>query len=113
MNDQYKFFCDFGGGVTCTIDFSALKDCTGTPPNIRPKVKWTGSRTPEMFVHYMAWVHSVNAVISKAINSKHVYVIQDWSSDPPHWEFWVYDPDGSKKCVEKGEGVFQTSWINR
>ncbi len=112
MNDLHKFHCDFGP-ATCTIEFSADRDCTGNPPNLRPKVEWTGTRTAEIFPAYMTWIHSVNAVVSKAIHRQHAYVIQDWSSEPPHWEFWVYDPDGSKKCVQSGEGAFDKQWIGR
>jgi hypothetical protein len=113
VSDLHKFHCDFGNGTSCTINFGTLTDCTGNPPNIRPKVEWTGTRTPEIFPKYFAWIHTVNAVISKAINNKHVFVIQDWSSQLPHWEFWVYDPDGNKECIQKGEGMFQKHWINR
>ncbi len=104
MNQPHKFHCDFGS-ATCTIEFDALKDCTGHPPNIRPKVVWAGTRTAEMFPRYLGWIHSVNAVISETVNRQHAYVIQDWSSDPPHWEFWIYNPDGSKKCIQKGDGA--------
>jgi hypothetical protein len=112
MSEQHRFHCDFGPAA-CTIEFSPDRDCSGTPPNLRPKVTWTGQRTAKIFPAYMAWIHSVNAVISETIKRQHAYVIQDWSSTPPHWEFWVYDPDGSKKCVQSGPGFFDKSWIGR
>ena len=113
MDDSHRFHCDFGRGCTCTIEFSASKDCTGNPPNLRPKVTWTGTKTAEIFSRYMEWIHTVNGVISKIINQQHVFVIQDWSSNPPHWEFWVYNPDGNKKCVQSGEGLFNPAWVKR
>jgi hypothetical protein len=112
MNQLHRFHCDFGE-ATCTIEFDAADYRRGDQKSIRPQVKWEGLRTAEMFPQFLEWIHTVNATISKAINHRHVYVVQDWLSEPPHWEVWIYYPDGDKKCVEVGYGVFDPAKIGR
>ena len=111
MNDSLKFHCDFGAGTACTIALD-LAEYRRDPKNIRPKTKWVGERTEEMFPKYQAWIHTVNHHISEAIQSDHVYLIQTWFQ-PPHWQFWVYHPSGDKKLVAEGDGKFEPSVIGR
>jgi hypothetical protein len=82
------------------------------PLNICPKTEWVGERADEMFPTYLAWIHTVNARISEAIQRDHVYVIQNWS-EPSHWEFWVYHPSGDKELIQQAEGEFNRAWIGR
>ena len=111
MSELLKFFCDFGSGASCTITLD-LVQYRRDPKSLSPKTEWTGDRTEEMFPTYLSWIHTVNGIISKAIQSDHTYVIQTWF-EPPHWQFWLYHPDGTKTLVQEGDGQFDRSWIGR
>jgi hypothetical protein len=111
MNEPLKFHCDFGTGTNCTITLD-LEEYRKDPKNIRPKTVWVGPRTDEVFELYRPWMHTVNAAISEAIQSDHVYVLQDWAKNP-RWEFWVYHPSGERECVAEGDGVFHPSMMGR
>lgn len=111
MNDLLKFQCYFGGGTVCTISFD-LKEYRRDPKNIRPRTTWAGNRSKGMFPQYQAWIHTVNQRIAEALQTDHAYVIQTWF-EPPHWQFWVYHPNGDKKLVVEGNGQFDVSVLGR
>ena len=111
MNNLLRFHCDFGTGTTCTITLD-LVAYRRDPKNIRPNTKWTGKRDKEIFLKYQEWIHTVNHRISEAIGSEHVFVIQTWF-EPPHWQFWVYQPTGDKKLIAEGDGKFDPAMMGR
>ena len=43
---------------------------------------------------------------AKIVNAEHRYVVQDRYAEHPFWQMWVYSPNGEKKCVAKGDGIF-------
>src|SRR5688572_20756636 len=96
-DDLLQFHCDFGSGTTCSITFD-LTEYRRDPKNLRPKTVWAGHRTKEMFETYRAWIHTVNDRVAEAIQCDHTYLLQHWS-EPPHWEFWVYHPGGTRKLI--------------
>ena len=91
----HKFHCDFGG-ATADVEFNPSKV---KEPGGGIKAKWAGARTAAMFPQYSVWVHGINLEISKITNRPVYFIIQDWSSDPPHSELWAYGPDGSKNRI--------------
>ena len=107
--DVLTFYCDFGNGGTCTITFN-LADFRRDPRRIRPQTKWVGERRNEMFDTYRNWIHTVNARISEALQGPHAYVLQHWAQSP-HWEHWVYFPDGEMRLIAEGDGKVDSSRI--
>jgi hypothetical protein len=111
MNDLLKFYCDFGGGTTCLVTLD-LVEYRRDPKNLRPKTKWVGERTDEMFPKYQAWIHTVNRRIAETVKRDHSYVIQTWLKQP-HWQFWIYHPNGDQKLVAEADGKFDPAWLGR
>ena len=104
-DDIRHFRCDLGNGVVCRLTFNLSAYSRSNGRDVAPQVTWTGYRTARMFPRYLQWIHSVNGIISEAINREHGYRIQNWTSQPPSWEVWRYWPNGERQRLLTGEGV--------
>ena len=104
MNDLLNFQSDFENGTSCSIevDLAAVR----RDNKICPKTTWSGRRTVKMFPKYLAWIHTVNLDIAKVARREHVFVLQAWLR-PPHWQFWVYRPNGEKELVAEADGTYR------
>ena len=106
-----KFEKTFGGRITCTIQFDPARDHDRTSGYTHVPKRWEPQPSDEEFAaffsEYCEWIHTVYSEVSKLINRPYRAVLQDRRSAQPHWEAWVYEPDGTRTCASKGNGYFQ------
>ena len=106
----YTFQASFAGRFTCTVTFDPAIHFHGKAGQIGPAKHWHPQPPPadeaEFFNAYRAWIHTVNAQIAKIVNVEYRSILQNRHGKPPAWQAWIYQPDGTKKCVAKGTGIF-------
>lgn len=106
----HHFTKTFAGRLTCTITFDPAKYSHGKQGYGPPDKQWLPQPTEEeyaaFFPEYCEWIHGVYAAIAHIIQRPYGAILQDRRSQRPHWEAWLYHPDGSKECVEQGDGLF-------
>lgn len=90
------FSCNFGGGVSCTVQVPDV-----APPKDKPEAHirehaWTGKATPALLRPYIAWINSVNTLLAKEWGVKLMHCFQVGKGK---FEVWVYEPDKPPKRV--------------
>jgi hypothetical protein len=89
------FTCNFGSGITCTIQVSNTPPAKGTQP-IHACV-WTGKPGPAILRPYIAWMNGVNARLADEWRIKLMHVYQ---TGPASFEAWSYEPGKPAKRVD-------------
>ena len=83
------FSCQFGSGVTCTVEITDDQPAAGRTHILR--TVWTGSPTPKVLRPYIAWMNSVNQQLADTWQAKLMHVFQ---TSPTAAEVWIYQPGG-------------------
>ena len=99
------------GRFTCTITFDPVKHSHGEQGYGPPDKQWlpppTEADLAAHFPAYREWIHTVYSAIAAIIDDEYRAIIQDRHPQRPKWEAWIYQPDGSAKCVAQGGGLFE------
>jgi hypothetical protein len=107
----HTFEATFAHRLTCTITFDPAVDYDRALDYARVSKQWrpqpTEAEFAAFFADYCRWIHTVNSQISKIIDHPYRTVLHDHRSAHPHWEAWIYHPDGTSECVAQGSGIFK------
>ena len=98
MSDTLHFGCDFGNGVSVALTFNKARYLKAGAEGKPRVMQWTGQPTAQMRPAIIAWLHSVNAEIAKAVGEKILDAIKLGSAPA---EFWIYHPDGKRERVHE------------
>ena len=98
MSDTLHFGCDFGNGVSVALTFDKARYLKAGEEGKPRDMQWTGQPTAQMRPLFVAWIHSVNTEIAKAVDDKMLYALK-FGTPPVEW--WVYHPDGKRERVHE------------